>query len=185
MPKYVYDFEFLERGRKYPILGASIGVKCEDGREYYAVFEDFDMNAGKWHPFLSTEVIPHLPLTQTHLHGPVLDRMHPHVKPCEEIRRDLEKFYRLDSTDGQLPHVELWGYYSSYDHVVHSQIWGTMMDLPEGMPMYTRDIKQEMDRVGLTSRHMPERQGTEHHALDDARHQLVMLQHLVKLGVVE
>ena len=39
----------------------------------------------------------------------------------------------------------LYGYYSAYDHVALSWIFGKMIDLPKGFPMYTRDLKQMFD----------------------------------------
>lgn len=41
--------------------------------------------------------------------------------------------------------IELYGYYSAYDHVVFCWLFGKMMDLPNGFPMYTRDLKQMLD----------------------------------------
>ena len=35
--KYFFDTEFCERGNMHPIELISIGIVCEDGREYYAV----------------------------------------------------------------------------------------------------------------------------------------------------
>lgn len=37
---------------------------------------------------------------------------------------------------------EFYGYYSDYDWVVFCQLFGTMMDLPKGFPMYCKDLKQ-------------------------------------------
>ncbi len=62
---------------------------------------------------------------------------------------------------------ELWGYYSSYDHVAFCQLFGTMMDLPKGFPMYTRDIKQLCDSIG--NPRLPEQGKGEHNALLDAK----------------
>lgn len=45
--------------------------------------------------------------------------------------------------------VEFYGYYSAYDHVVLCQLFGKMIDLPTGFPMYTIDLKQELDRMAL------------------------------------
>ena len=42
--------------------------------------------------------------------------------------------------------IEFYGYYSDYDWVVFCQLFGTMMDLPKGFPMYCNDLKQELDR---------------------------------------
>lgn len=57
-----------------------------------------------------------------------------------------------------------------YDWVVFAQLWGRMIDLPEGMPMFTHDIKQEMGRLSVDKRQLPEQDPlAEHDALDDAR----------------
>lgn len=62
---------------------------------------------------------------------------------------------------------EFWGYYADYDWVVLCQLYGTMMDLPKGWPMYCRDIKQLCDSLGNPK--LPEQGKGEHHALADAR----------------
>jgi len=70
------------------------------------------------------------------------------------------------------PAVEFWGYYSAYDHVALCQLFGTMMDLPKGFPMYCRDLKQWCDSLeGLVGRRikLPQQGKSEHHALADAR----------------
>lgn len=41
---------------------------------------------------------------------------------------------------------KFYGYYSAYDHVVLCWLFGKMNDLPNGFPMYTIDLKQELDR---------------------------------------
>lgn len=38
-----------------------------------------------------------------------------------------------------------YGYYSAYDHVALCWLFGKMIDLPNGFPMYTRDLKQILD----------------------------------------
>lgn len=60
-----------------------------------------------------------------------------------------------------------WGYYADYDWVVFCQLFGTMMDLPKGFPMYCCDIKQWCDMLGNPK--LPEQGKGEHHALADAR----------------
>jgi hypothetical protein len=62
---------------------------------------------------------------------------------------------------------EFWGFYADYDWVLLCQLFGTMMELPEGWPRYCRDVKQEADRLRLR---LPKPTiGIEHHALHDAR----------------
>jgi len=43
------------------------------------------------------------------------------------------------------PKIELYGYYSAYDHVLLSWIFGKMSDLPKSFPMFTIDLKQILD----------------------------------------
>ena len=38
-----------------------------------------------------------------------------------------------------------YGYYSDYDHVALCWLFGKMIDLPKGFPMYTIDLKQMLD----------------------------------------
>ena len=42
---------------------------------------------------------------------------------------------------------QFYGYYSAYDHVALCWLFGKMIDLPKGFPMYTIDLKQEMDNI--------------------------------------
>lgn len=65
------------------------------------------------------------------------------------------------------PKPEFWAYYADYDWVVFCQLFGTMMDLPSGFPMYCRDIKQECDRLGNPK--LPKQGENEHNALADAQ----------------
>jgi hypothetical protein len=77
-----------------------------------------------------------------------------------KIRKELLAFIGNDKP-------EFWAYYADYDHVVLCQLFGTMMDLPEGWPMYTCDIKQLCDSLGNIE--LPEQKKGEHNALEDAR----------------
>lgn len=64
-----------------------------------------------------------------------------------------------------------YGYYCDYDWVVFCSLFGRMLDLPKGYPMYMHDLKQDMDVIGFTEewkdRFVPE--DNKHHALADAR----------------
>lgn len=75
--RYFYDCEFIEDGRTIELV--SIGVVCEDGREFYAVSTEFDPErAGPW---VRRNVLPKLP-----------NPSHPAWKPRSRIRDDLLKF---------------------------------------------------------------------------------------------
>lgn len=44
---------------------------------------------------------------------------------------------------------EFYAYYADYDWVVFCQLFGTMMDLPKGFPMYCRGLKQMLDEKAM------------------------------------
>lgn len=164
--KYFYDCEFLEDGRTIVLI--SIGIVAEDGREYYAVNRDMPVRRIRKHQWLMDNVVPHLP--QPHgdwiLHMPkrwIFNYYDPAVKPRQQIAVDVRDF--LLAGDGQ---PELWAWYGAYDHVALCQLWGRMIDLPKGIPMWTNDLRQECHR--LSNPQVPEQNDGEHNALADARH---------------
>jgi hypothetical protein len=63
--------------------------------------------------------------------------------------------------------VELWGYYSAYDHVILCWLFGTMVELPKGMPMFTMDVKQFAMHYGNPKIDVPDKDL--HNALADAK----------------
>jgi hypothetical protein len=64
-----------------------------------------------------------------------------------------------------------YGYYADYDWVLFCSLFGRMLDLPKGYPMFCFDLKQSMQELGLTKewkeKHVPD--NNIHHALLDAR----------------
>jgi hypothetical protein len=142
--RYFFDTEFIESGPKKPIQLISIGIVCEDGREFYAVSSEFnEADASDW---VKANVLPH-------------------VAGANRMSLDMMAGMIRSFVCDAKP--EFWAYYADYDWVVFAQIFGTMMDLPKGWPMYCRDIKQECDRLGNPK--LPEQKSTEHNALADAR----------------
>lgn len=170
-----YDCEFLEDGTTIELI--SIGLVAEDGRELYAVNADMPVKRIVKHDWLMTNVVPHLP----RLHGDArlhagrrnplaVDWRHSAVKPHWLIADEVRAFIQAT------PDPQLWAWYGAYDHVALCQLWGRMIDLPEGVPMWTNDLKQEAMR--LSNPDMPEQAEGEHNALADARHNQVMAQYL-------
>lgn len=164
-----YDTEFLEDGRTIDLI--SIGLVREDGAEYYAVNLDaywLNIANSTW---LCENVVPHLPLREpvqrTSEPGPVrfrfaIDRSSPLVKRRPVIADEVRDFILAE------PDPQLWAWYAAYDHVVLCQLWGRMIDLPKGVPMWTNDLKQEAERLG--GQELPPLPGVaEHNALSDAR----------------
>jgi hypothetical protein len=172
MTIYAYDTEFLEDGRTIELI--SIGIVCEDGREYYAVNSDMprdEINRNHW---LMKNVMPSLPgEVRSSAVAPgaryfSLDKKSPLVKPKWVIANEVREFL-LAGTD-----IELWADYAAYDHVALAQLWGRMINLPKGLPMYTNDLQQEQRRLGNPPV-PPQFPGEMHNALADARHVMRVL----------
>lgn len=222
--KYFLDFEFSEGFRKplswLPTLGRfnkkqwfiemiSLGLTCEDGRQYYAINKDF-------HPSWANDWVKENVLTQLPSRYEVLTpamfvvqpmgeneprlvenvRPNPVYKDIKQIALDVFNF--VNENTGNLPHEEFisqligdpaepsaafaqwklthnakvvedkqvdkasgvttarvnqmfyaqpefYGYFCDYDWVLFATMWGTMMQLPQGFPMYCRDTKQMLD----------------------------------------
>ena len=208
--KYFYDTEFLEGtqkkrwwniGKQKPTIDLiSIGIVCEDGREYYAISKDFNLkeawnrydekiqsfngdmrnqfpNGRKYRVYWIRENVLK-PIFQELLYSGHKKARLPLPKSSEkqftyknlkkliqgfgksniQISKELKHFIyekedvlynkqELDfnSVGDVKSKIQLYGYYSAYDHVALSWIFGKMIDLPKGFPMYTRDLKQMFD----------------------------------------
>jgi hypothetical protein len=168
-----YDTEFLENGSTIDLI--SIGMHREGGASYYAVNSEANWAEISKRQWLIENVVPHLPLagkgiqeTQpggrgtSRAHQFAIDTTDTCVKPRWVIANEVREFI-LAVDDPQL-----WADHASYDHVALAQLWGTMMQLPAGIPMWTHDLRQEIERAGNPT--IPSPDGlTAHNALDDAR----------------
>jgi hypothetical protein len=159
--RYWLDTEFIESGSYQPIDLLSIGIVAEDGREFYA--ENTDADLSKANDWVRANVLPQL----VHFgHGK-------HVSwddfpSCPRNSRAGIRIAVYEFCDPQRHgKPEFWGYYADYDWVVLCQLFGTMVDLPKGWPMYCRDLKQWADELGNPA--LPEQAKGEHHALADAK----------------
>ncbi|MCV7208350.1 3'-5' exoribonuclease [Mycolicibacterium canariasense] len=188
MTVYCYDTEFLEDGTTIDLI--SIGIVCADGREYYAVNADCDFVAIRDHDWLWENVVPHLPTTVPSRfplkgrHVTVLDLKAAAVKPKWVIANEVRAFIvdhitPIGENEGKPIYVsedipELWAYYGAYDHVALSQLWGPMINHPHLMPMFTHELVQEMERVGVEADIVPKPKDL-HNALADARWNMAVL----------
>lgn len=180
--RYFYDLEFLENGSTIDLI--SIGIVASDGREYYAVSSDATrgrlLRRIKRHEWLMANVVPSLP----RLHGDarndaprswLFDYASPLVKPRELIAEEVKAFLLAAGKP------QLWADYGAYDHVALCQLWGPMVALPDGLPMYTNDIQQEAARLGVAWDELPQQDEGNHNALADARHNKVKLDFLASV----
>lgn len=180
-----YDCEFLEDGSTIDLI--SIGIVTDDGREYYAVNAEADWSRIKKHDWLMRNVVPSLPVVgraaldayvasspNSYPHPSIdsvdIDRSATCVKPRRVIANEVRDFIQAD------PDPELWAWYGAYDHVALAQLFGRMIDLPDGIPMFTSDLKQECQRLG--NPRVPEQAEGVHNALADARHNQVIARFL-------
>lgn len=241
--KYFLDTEFLE-GTQKTLFGntkptidlISIGIVCEDGREYYAISKDFNLkeawnrydikkdfgkpqglgdikvywirdNALKpiWEDFVksamkdiringkncSNDSLKESDTSFTYNNLKYLIKKYGKTNKqiAEEIKDFcLDKFIgieydlakKIEYIDGKpsksLP--QFYAYYADYDWVAFCWLFGRMIDLPGGFPMYCIDLKQELSRkqseikgdaVELYRRKDYPKQTNEHNALADAK----------------
>jgi hypothetical protein len=170
MRRVYYDTEFLEDGKTIELI--SIGMVADDGRELYLVNRDAPWKRIKKDDWLMANVVPSLP--QPHgdwiNHMPkrwLIDFNNPYVRSRPAIAESVERFLLGDDLE-TYKGLELWADYGAYDHVVLCQLFGRMIDLPPGIPMFTNDLQQELRRLGNPP--MPKQATGLHNALADARH---------------
>lgn len=200
--KYFLDTEFHEYKRDgvNTIELISIGIVGADGGEFYAESLDFDEKAACENSWLKENVINHLWSRQadkSEFNRWIRDGGKGGLLHEPEIAGDIRRFV------GDKP--EFYGYYADYDWVVFCWLFGRMIDLPDGFPMYCRDLKQMLDdyvtatwdavamstwgHTGLTLEQvkvLPEypKQENEHNALYDARWNMDLYDFLVRKQAV-
>lgn len=146
--KYFLDTEFHEDGKTIDLL--SIGIVSEDGREFYAVNANADFSR----------------IEKSESCAWLRENVMPHIDRSVAISKFTIRERVLGFVAGD-PSPEFWGYYADYDWVVFCQLFGRMIDLPKGFPMFCRDIKQLAVDAGNPT--LPPQEFAEHHALADAR----------------
>lgn len=166
--KYFLDTEFIEDGITIDLI--SIGIVCEDGRELY--MQNKECNFLKASDWVRMNVLCHLEDFSIKNWEPKLSQPYGSCtyRPWyekSEIASEVIHFTRSAPYRQNPEKPEFWGYYADYDWVVFCQLFGTMVDLPKGFPMYMNDIKQLCNSVGNPI--LPEQGKGEHNALLDAR----------------
>lgn len=192
--KYFLDTEFIEGFHK-PLFGKrrhfidliSIGIVCEDGRELHLISNEYSYkDADDW---VKENVI--LPLYKQTVHGDVRNNIDTHNFQNffgwgnSIIANKILAFVggsTVDMTCDTSP--EIYAYYADYDWVLFCSLFGRMIDLPKGFPMYCIDLKQMLDekirslplsgsfeedlKTAKESKRYPIEKN-EHSALDDAK----------------
>lgn len=167
--RYWFDTEFIEDGKTIDLI--SIGMISGDGRELYLCNSECDFSrAEDWVrdnvlTYLSPLLVGNKTVRPREITKRIVPSLHqnPPWKTHDGIRQSILEF--CDPEKYGKP--EFWGYYSSYDWVVLCQLFGRMIDLPKGFPMFCRDIKQWAVQLGDPK--LPKDSINEHEALADAR----------------
>jgi len=174
----------------------SIGIVNEKNDNYYAISKDFDVEEAWDNKWLRDNVL--FPIYNELAAKRVEDRklkvkddmtfnlnwttflISFFGKSNEEIAKEIQEFV-LNYSDKD---INFYAYYADYDWVVFCWLFGRMIDLPKGFPMYCRDLKQEFDEkwpdgkmylknmdtsISVKSHFKYPKQKNEHNALDDAK----------------
>ena len=124
----------------------SLGAVDEEGIPFYAVnIEARRERANQW---VKDNVLPHLGSTDL-VRGE--DHIHDLFAEAEGIARAFLEYLQPDEYE-----IRLYTWYGAYDHVVLCWLFGAMIDLPRGMPMYTRDVKYLWDMFNVPDVHLGE-----------------------------
>ena len=217
--KYFLDTEFLEGtqkkwfGQTKPTIDLiSIGIVCEDGREYYSISKDFNLKEA-WNRFQRKEQTMFekqnafkgkkeywirdnvLKSIYTELEKKEIDNykgftdpiydlelsfnysclkrlINKYGKSNKQIAEDIKDFVfkgqgqkiRFDNS------IQFYGYYSDYDWVVFCWLFGKMINLPKGFPMFAFDIQQQIKEYKIDKNQLLKEvpQVNCHNALQDA-----------------
>jgi len=176
--KYYLDTEFIEYPNTIDLI--SIGIKCEDGRTFYAESNEFDIT--KANDWVIENVINKLIYYK--LTDPITK-----IKPF--INRDTKDNLTMFCNKKRISDMikifigsdipEFYGYYADYDWIVFCWLFGSMIDLPKGWPMYCKDLKQMLDVLKLD----PIQQSTnEHNALVDAIWNEKLHKHIILCSIL-
>lgn len=176
--KYFIDFEFIEGFHK-PFFGKkrhfidliSVGVFAEDRRTYYAISNEFKASdANDW---VKENVISKLPKRFVNFSDPSISPTQKFAaglwKSNKRIVEELMMFFYPEQSKqfkgseaeflsrgkqygwaGDQP--EFYGYFADYDWVLFCSLFGKMINLPKGFPMYCIDLKQTLDEVASKGR---------------------------------
>jgi len=173
--KFYLDTEFVEQPDTIKLI--SIGIVDEDGKEFYAEMLNIDNmlknlygDASMVDPWIKENVIDklwqndydHSKMLQYNIAGGQGGYFH--------YKRELALAI-LDFVGDVEP--EFWAYFADYDWVVFCWLFGRMIDLPRGFPMYCNDIKQLMHSNNIERSFLPKQPEDEHNSLADARWNLL------------
>jgi hypothetical protein len=167
--------------KEYKLIGTQeTGIGFQ--REYYAISKDFNLKQAWNNEWVRENVLKpilvELQVIYNKETGFTKDGweyndlkylLNKYGKTNKQIAKEIVEFTKCDCQKGiqqSYDHYnskgictnnpEFYAYYADYDWVVFCQLFGTMMDLPKGFPMYCIDLKQTLDEkaTSFTSREL-------------------------------
>jgi hypothetical protein len=167
-----YDTEFHEDGKTIDLI--SIGMVRADGKEFYAVSNEFDTVRVANHEWLMKNVMNSI--DHVWVPGGVYDTANLTITdPAAMSRADIAAGITEFVSDID---PRWWAWFGAYDHMALCQLFGKMIDLPNGWPMWTNDLRQMYEDWPAR---WPAQMGGNHNALDDAKHNVVKYQAMIDL----
>ncbi len=138
------DTEFIRYAQGIQLV--SIGLVKATGEQYYAISSEFN-------PEFASEWVQKNILT-------VLETDIPR-KPLAQIAQEITDFVGYQV-------AEFWGYFCMYDWWLIVQMYGgDIQKIPYNLPLYCKELKQELERQKNPENALPTRPDL-HHALADA-----------------
>lgn len=193
------DFNLKEAWSRYQmkqVYGDARNRFPEGVKEYWLrenvlkpiFLEFYPDNLGNLHHYPSftyrnmKQVIKNSGKTNKQIAKDIIQFVYPDLLPMQDTEIQLTGTLPLNFIPKELP--ELYAYYADYDWVVFCWLFGNMINLPKGFPMYCRDLKQTLDERAnkldmgkdidakvnyIKSMGKYPKQTNEHNALADAR----------------
>ena len=146
--RYFLDTEFVDGGNKLDLI--SIGIVCEDGRQYYAINRDYE--SLNWSEWLTKHVRPHIEID--------IESKPDRLKSLEHIAEDVRRFFQRN--------CDLWCYFGAHDLVLLHSLYGGMISSPRNIPEVYHELYHKVVGKGLSYCQMPIN-SQPHNALCDAQ----------------
>jgi hypothetical protein len=148
--KAAWDNEWLRENVLYPIYRELRDIQNENTAErilYGHLWGWFSYKSLKllisWHGKKNDQIA-----------AEIFDFINPnlgfHIKNYNKINERMEHFTKHNVTvikDHYYAQPEFYAYFADYDWVLLCSLFGSMMDLPPGFPMYCKDLKQYKDQA--------------------------------------
>lgn len=163
--KLFFDTEFTGLHRNTTLI--SIGLVSENGRTFYAEFNDYDQK--QLDDWVRANVLPYLQFLDTDSTTPQLDLEHHAMKSSRQmVTSTLSEWLR------QFDIVEMWADYPAYDWVLFCDLFGGTFHLPKSIGLNPFDVATLLKVGGVNPKmNRAEFVGWSdvniHNALDDAK----------------